>query len=68
MEADGMNVTDRLALRPTEVAEAIGVSRSTAYELIANGAIPSVRFGTCVRVPVLALQEYIARQAAAKAE
>jgi predicted DNA-binding transcriptional regulator AlpA len=38
MEADDMNanVTDRLMLRPTEAADAIGVSRSKAYELIAT--------------------------------
>ncbi len=57
-----MNVTDRLMLRPTEAAETIGVSRNKAYELIAAGEIPSVKVGGCVRVPVAALQSWIARQ------
>jgi excisionase family DNA binding protein len=62
MEADVMDLTDRLMLRPTEAGEAIGVSRSKAYELIATGQIPSVKVGGCVRVPVAALQEWIARR------
>jgi excisionase family DNA binding protein len=40
---------DRLTLRPSEVAEALGVSRSTVYALLASGELPSVsvagRFG-----------------------
>lgn len=54
--------TQRLMLRPTEAADAIGVSRSKAYELIASGEIPSIRVGGCVRVPLAALQEWISRQ------
>ena len=62
-----MSVTDRLMLRPAEAAEAIGVSRAKGYELIARGEIPSVKVGGCVRVPVAALQSWIAQQLAAKA-
>ncbi|MGE3273851.1 MAG: helix-turn-helix transcriptional regulator [Vicinamibacterales bacterium] len=54
--------TERLMLRPVEAADAIGVSRSKVYELIAAGEIPSIRVGGCVRVPVAALQEWIASQ------
>ena len=54
-------MTERLMLRPSEAADAMGVSRSKAYELIANGEIPSVRLGGCIRVPVEALKEWIAR-------
>jgi excisionase family DNA binding protein len=54
--------TERLMLRPTETADAIGVSRSKAYELIARGEIPSVKVGGCVRVPVEHLRAWIARQ------
>ena len=53
---------NRLLLRPAEAGEAIGVSRSKAYELIASGEIPSVRVGGCVRVPVEALRAWVARQ------
>ena len=55
-------VTERLLLRPSEAAEAIGVSRSKAYELIATGEIPSVTVGGCKRVPVDALRQWIHRQ------
>ena len=59
---DEVNVNERLMLRPTEAADAIGVSRSKAYELIAAGAIPSVKVGGCVRVPVEALRTWIDQQ------
>jgi excisionase family DNA binding protein len=49
-------------LRPGEFGEAIGVSRSKAYELIASGAVPSVKVGGCVRVPVEALKVWIGQQ------
>jgi excisionase family DNA binding protein len=61
-------MTDRLMLRPTEAADAIGVSRSKAYELIARGDIPSVKVGGCVRVPVKALNAWIERQLTERAE
>jgi excisionase family DNA binding protein len=54
--------TQRLLLRPTEAADAIGISRSKAYALIASGEIPSIRIGGSVRVPVAALNEWIDRQ------
>jgi excisionase family DNA binding protein len=53
---------ERLLLRPVEAAEAIGVSRSKIYELLASGDLPSVRIGASVRVPVEALRAWIAEQ------
>ena len=53
---------DKILLRPSEVAEAVGVGRSKVYELIASGAIPSVRLGGCVRVPVASLERWITEQ------
>ncbi len=50
----------RLLLRPREVADLIGVSRTTAYELIAAGTIPSVRLGNLLRVPAAALEKLVA--------
>ena len=52
-------MAEKMMLRPAEAAEALGVSRSKAYELIAAGDIPSVRIGGCVRIPVDALREWI---------
>jgi excisionase family DNA binding protein len=50
---------ERIALRPVEAAEAIGIGRSKVYELIQRGELPSVRIGGSVRVPVSALNEWI---------
>jgi excisionase family DNA binding protein len=56
-------MTERLLFRPAEAGEAIGVSRSTVYALIAAGTIPSIRINGIVRVPVDGLKAWIARQA-----
>jgi excisionase family DNA binding protein len=62
-----MTVENRLLLRPAEAADAIGVSRARAYELIAAGKIPSIRIGTSIRVPVAALRGWIDAQLAERA-
>jgi excisionase family DNA binding protein len=59
---------ERLAYRVGEFAEAIGVSRSKAYELVASGEVPSIRIGSSRRVPVTALREWIDRQVSANRE
>ncbi len=46
-------------LRVTEAAKILSISRSRAYELIAQGVIPSVRLGASVRVPALALTRFV---------
>ena len=56
-------MNDRLCLRPAEVGEQIGVSRTKAYELIASGEIPSLKVGGCIRVPVAALKMWIDEKA-----
>ena len=53
---------DRLLLRPSEAAETLGIGRSKTYELISSGAIPSIRIGGSVRVPVDALCAWVDRQ------
>jgi excisionase family DNA binding protein len=50
---------DKLLLRPTEAADAIGVGRSKIYELLASGELPAVRIGGSVRVPAAALRIWI---------
>lgn len=57
---------ERVLYKPIEVAEAIGVSRARAYELIAAGTIPSIRVGSSIRVPVVQLREWVNTQVAAK--
>jgi len=53
---------ERLLLKPTEAAEVIGLGRSKTYQLISSGVIPSVRIGKSVRVPVVALRNWIEQQ------
>ena len=57
-----ISTPNKMFLTPTEVAEALGIGRSTAYGLISSGAIPSVRIGSSVRVPTTALLGWIADQ------
>lgn len=44
-----------------EAAEALGIGRSTAFELVASGALASVRVGRRRLVPVSALREFSER-------
>ena len=50
---------DKLLLKPSEVAQILGIGRSLTYELIAQGVIPHIRLGRCIRVSAQALQEWI---------
>jgi len=50
---------NKILLKPAEVAERLRIGRSLVYELIAQGEIPSIRLGRCIRVPVAALNEWI---------
>jgi len=61
---------ERILLKPTEVAELLGIGRSKSYELIGSGIIPSIRIGSSVRVPMESLRAWIAGQGddAARAE
>ena len=49
--------------RPTisveEAAVILGIGRATAYRCVNSGEIPSVRFGTRVRVPTAALRQLL---------
>ena len=48
-----------LLLRVYEAAEAIGMGRSKAYELVASGVLPSVRVGRSLRVPAQAVRDFV---------
>jgi excisionase family DNA binding protein len=48
-----------LLLRAPEVASLLGISRARAYELVATGALPSIRIGRSVRIPREALETWI---------
>ena len=56
---------ERLLLRPSEVAEILGIGRSKAYELCASNQLRVVRIGKSIRVPVEALHQWMNEQMAA---
>jgi excisionase family DNA binding protein len=50
-----------LLVRPEDAARVLGVGRTKVYELIRSGVLRSVRVGGLRRVPVAALNEFVAR-------
>lgn len=54
-----MSELEKLLLKPTEAAEALGIGRTMIYEMLQQGLLPTVRFGRSIRVPVRALEEWI---------
>jgi len=54
-----MNREDRLVYSVKEMAELLGVGRSTAYELVRSGSIASLRFGRRIVIPKIALQRLL---------
>lgn len=53
---------ERLLIRPLEAAEIIGVGRTTIYEMLSTGVLPSVRIGRSLRIPVDKLREWAEQQ------
>lgn len=53
----------RLALRPREAAEALGVSERSLWTLTNDGTIPCVRVGRIILYPVDALETWLANAA-----
>lgn len=49
---------ERLLLKPSEAAEALGVGRTLFYQLVKSGAIPSCRIGKTICIPVAALKAW----------
>jgi excisionase family DNA binding protein len=48
-----------MLLRTTEVGRLLGLGRSTIFELLAAGELPTVRIGRAVRVPRQALEDWM---------
>ena len=66
-----MAAPQRLAYRVAEFAEAIGTSRAKAYELIAEGVVPSFRLGGPkggLRVPVDGAKKWMEQEIAARSD
>jgi len=52
----------RLLLTIPEAAASLGISRSLVYELVQMGTIATIKIGRSRRVPVAALEDFIAQQ------
>jgi excisionase family DNA binding protein len=50
---------ERLTMSVEEASEALGISRSLAYELVRRGVLPSLRLGRRIVVPVRALDDLV---------
>ncbi len=51
---------EKMLLTPEEAARVLSIGRSKVYELIRTGALESVRIGGSRRVPVTAIERFIA--------
>ncbi len=51
-----------LLVRVEEAARILSLSRSTIYEMLDAGELPSVRRGAARRIPVAALRAWVAHQ------
>ena len=55
-------MVEPLLVRVEEAARILSLSRSTVYEMMDAGELPSVRRGAARRIPVAALREWVAQQ------
>ena len=58
MEADSF---EPVLLKIAEAATLLRVGRTTIYELMNSGDMPSVRIGRAVRIPTRAVRDYARR-------
>ena len=49
----------RLLLTVSEVAARLGLGRSTIYEMVMRGDIPSIKIGRARRIPASALEVFV---------
>jgi len=54
----------KLLLRPEEAAEVLSIRRTLLYSLLTSKQIYSIKVGRTRRVPMAALQDYVARMCA----
>jgi excisionase family DNA binding protein len=56
-----MNKADRF-IRIEHLMQILNVSRSTCYRLIEAGCFVAARFGGCLRISLLSVEDYVNRQ------
>jgi excisionase family DNA binding protein len=54
--------SEPLLVRVEEAARLLSLSRSTIYEMMDRGELPSVRCGAARRIPMAALRAWVERQ------
>ena len=54
--------SEPLLVRVEQAARILSLSRSTIYQMLESGELPSVRRGAARRIPVAALHAWIAMQ------
>ena len=48
-------------VKPVRAAKLLDMSKSKIYEMIQRNEIPSVRLGGCLRIPMSALEDLVAK-------
>jgi excisionase family DNA binding protein len=56
--------TSKKLLTVPEAAAVLGLSRSLLYEMVTRGEVPSLKIGRARRIPVMALDTFIAERLA----
>ena len=64
--AETVRSTEPLLVRVEVAARLLSLSRSTVYEMLASGELPSVRRGAARRIPVTAIQAWVAANVSGK--
>lgn len=54
--------SDPILVRIEEAARLLSLSRSTIYEMMDSGELPSVRRGAARRIPLVALRTWVEQQ------
>lgn len=67
-KATRTNGAEPLAVRIPDAVRMTGIGRSKLYQLIASGALETVKIGRCTLVPVDALKDLLARARAGNHE
>lgn len=55
-------MVDRIAVKPSEAARLLDISRPTLYRWMAREDFPVCRIGGCVRIPVADLRDWVKAQ------
>ncbi len=54
-----MTSTESATLSVEQAAQRLGISRSTAYECVRNGSIPSLRFRRRIVIPAVVIDQLL---------